>query len=125
MTNIYKVLAKQYDPLGFIVPYTMRAKVIVQHLWNKQHDWDDLLLPEDLLHAWHSWEEELDYLPDIALPRCYTSPDLDHADCIQEIHVFCHASDRAYGSVAYLHTENSEGKVEVAFLAVHSRVAPK
>ncbi|KAI3373427.1 hypothetical protein L3Q82_022037, partial [Scortum barcoo] len=36
MRNIYRLLAQQYDPLGFIIPYTTRAKVIVQHLRNKK-----------------------------------------------------------------------------------------
>lgn len=35
MRNIYKVLAGQYDPLDYILPYTTRAKVLVRHLWNK------------------------------------------------------------------------------------------
>lgn len=39
--------------------------------------------------------------------------------------MFCDASERAYGSVAYLRTEDPNGKVEVAFLAARSRVAPK
>lgn len=34
MRHIYKVLASQYDPLGYIVPYTTRAKV--QRLWDKK-----------------------------------------------------------------------------------------
>ncbi len=33
MRNVYKVLARQYDPLGFIAPYTTRAKLIVQSMW--------------------------------------------------------------------------------------------
>ncbi|KAJ8289931.1 hypothetical protein GJAV_G00006880 [Gymnothorax javanicus] len=33
MSHIYRVLASQYDPLGYILPYTTRAKIIVQHLW--------------------------------------------------------------------------------------------
>lgn len=32
MRNIYKVLASQYDPLGFILPYTTRAKMLVRCL---------------------------------------------------------------------------------------------
>ena len=29
LRNVYKVMASQYDPLGYILPYTTRAKVIV------------------------------------------------------------------------------------------------
>ena len=76
MRNIYRVLASQYDPLGFILPYTTRAKVLVQRLWEKQRDWDDPNLPEELLTAWRTWETELAYLPQIQLPRCYTSADM-------------------------------------------------
>lgn len=34
MRNVYKVLATQYEPLGFILLYTTRAKVLGQHLWD-------------------------------------------------------------------------------------------
>lgn len=125
MRNIYRLLARQYDPLGFLIPYTTRAKVIVQHLWNKKRGWDDPHLPEDLLHAWRLWESELSQLSQIMLPRCFTDPHLDCSNSIRSIHVFCDASERAYGSVAYLRTERGEGQVYVTFLAARSRVAPK
>ncbi|XP_035990994.1 uncharacterized protein LOC110367597 [Fundulus heteroclitus] len=125
MRNIYRVLASQYDPLGYIVPYTTRAKVIVRHLWEKQRGWDDPQLPEVPLQKWYAWEAELEQLHKITLPRCYTSHRLDQPNCMRDIHVFCDASEQAYGSVAYLRTEGPDGEVEVAFLAARSRVAPK
>ena len=54
MRHVYKVLARQYDPLGFIIPYTTRAKVLVQKLWAKKRSWDDPNLPPDILEAWSS-----------------------------------------------------------------------
>ncbi|KAK7880770.1 hypothetical protein WMY93_032583 [Mugilogobius chulae] len=105
MRNIYRLLAQQYDPLGYIIPYTTRAKIIVQRLWDKKRGWDDPNLPEELLQAWRLWEEELPHLSQITLPRCYTS----------------HATD----CMAYLRTDSGEGDVQVAFLAARSRVAPK
>ena len=39
--------------------------------------------------------------------------------------MFCDASERAYGSVGYLRTEDASGEVKVAFIAARSRVAPK
>ena len=125
MQNIYRVLASLYDPLGLIVPFTTRAKVLVQCLWNKARDWDDTALPEDALTMWAEWEKELEHLPQISLPRCYVSKELDSVECTRTVHVFCDASERAYGSVAYLRTERPHGKVEVSFLTARSRVAPK
>lgn len=125
MRNIYKVLASQYDPIGFLTPYTTRAKVIVQQLWDKKWEWDHPLLPGELLTAWQDWENELPYLDSIRLPRCYVSPAMDQATNKQEVHVCCDTSQRAYGSVGYLCTEDTEGHVEVAFLTAWSRVAPK
>lgn len=93
LRNIYKVLANQYDPLGYIVPYTTRAKVLVQRLWDKKRDWDDPHLPEDMLQSWRLWEAELSHLGKISLPRCYTSAVMDQADWRRNLHVFCDASE--------------------------------
>lgn len=125
MRNIYKVVASQYDPLGFLVPYITRAKILIQSLWAKQREWDDPLLPTDILQTWHDWQRELQYLSQITLPRCYASSQLDSLNCSRQIHIFSDASERAYGSVAYLRTEDQKGSVEVAFITARSRVAPK
>ncbi|KAK7891694.1 hypothetical protein WMY93_023657 [Mugilogobius chulae] len=122
---IYKILASQYDPLGYLIPFTTRAKVVVQQLWAKNREWDDPDLPADLLQTWKEWERELPELPNIMLPRCYTSRELDSTSSIRDLHIFCDASEKAYGSVAYLRTESSSGHVEVAFVTARSRVAPR
>ena len=90
MRNIYRVLASQYDPLGFILPYTTRAKMLVRCLWEKQRDWDDPLLPQDL-QAWKDWEGELQYLPQVTLPRAYAPVEVE-SSVTREVHVFCDAS---------------------------------
>ncbi|KAI2648679.1 Gag-Pro-Pol polyprotein [Labeo rohita] len=125
MRNIYKVLSSQYDPLGYIVPYTTRAKVIVQRLWDKKRDWDDPKLPEDLVNEWNRWSKELNDLQHIALPRCYCSAPKDNVSSQRDIHIFCDSSECAYGSVAYLRTEDQNGEVEITFIVARSRVAPK
>ncbi|KAM9735349.1 uncharacterized protein ACNS7B_014625 [Menidia menidia] len=125
MRHIYRVLVSLYDPLGFIIPFTTRAKVLVQSLWSKARDWDDPALPEDAMLMWTEWQEELQQLPQISLPRCYVSPQKDREACTRTVHIFCDASERAYGAVAYLRTEGQDGHVEVSFLTARSRVAPK
>ncbi|XP_030609039.1 uncharacterized protein LOC115796760 [Archocentrus centrarchus] len=125
MRNIYRVLASQYDPLGFLLPYTTRAKVLVQQLWDRRRDWDDPSLPAELLTAWRTWECELEHLPHIQLPRCYTPAEMDHAATRRDIHIFCDASEKAYGAVAYLRSEDPKGRICIAFLLARSRVAPR
>lgn len=95
MRNIYKVLASQYDPLGFILPYTTRAKIVVRSLWDKHRGWDDTQLPPDFIQQWRYWEEELRFLP------------------------------QAYGAVAYLRVVDNDGTAHLAFVMAGSRVAPR
>lgn len=125
LRNIYKTLASQYDPLGFLIPFTTRAKIIIQRLWDKKREWDDPDLPKDLLQAWLTWQSELSQLPHVTFPRCYTKPNTDLSVSRRTLHVFCDASERAYGSVAYISTSDKHGETQVSFVAARSRVAPK
>lgn len=96
MRNIYKVLACQYDLLGFIAPYTTQAKLIVQSMWDKPHDWDDPCIPPDLQKAWTTWESELHWLSHIAVLRPY-APGLTELIVVsRQIHVFSDASTRVW-----------------------------
>ncbi|CAI5657811.1 unnamed protein product [Oreochromis niloticus] len=125
MRNIYKVLASQYDPLGFILPYTTRAKMLVRRLWDQQRGWDDPQLPPELLQQWETWEEELPFLAQILLPRPYLPKHITESVSEREIHIFCDASEQAYGAVAYMRTVTGDGSSHLAFLMARSRVAPK
>ncbi len=70
-------------------------------------------------------EAELPTLASISLPRCVTSSGIDHSHNTKQIHIFCDASEQAYGSVAYLRTEDDNGHIQLAFLLARSKVAPK
>ncbi|XP_077528171.1 uncharacterized protein LOC144139787 [Haemaphysalis longicornis] len=88
--------ARLYDPLGFLAPFTVRAKIIFQDLWKLQHPWDSPL-PTAQLNAWNSWCSELSDLRRICLPRhAFTMKYTEHDT--RELHVFADASLRAYES---------------------------
>ena len=122
---IYRTLASQYDPLGYILPYTTRAKVLVQDLWKTKQGWDDPITPSELVDRWLKWEQELADLSSIRLPRCYVPACADQSGVYRELHVFCDASERAYGTVVYLRVHDSQNHVHVAFVMARSRVSPK
>lgn len=124
MRTAYQVLASQYDPLGFMVPYTTRAKVLIQQLWSKQRGWDDPDLPLVLREAWETWESELKHLSSVSIPCCYSPIPVEGTDVKCDLHVFCDASERAYGAVAYLAVHAGD-TIHTSFVMARSRVAPK
>lgn len=85
MRTVYRILASQYDPLGYIIPFTTRAKILVQTLWKRVGSWDEPL-PADLLSEWQAWEEELPNLQRITIPRCYT-PACNNNSSTLDIHL--------------------------------------
>ena len=61
-------IATLFDPLGFIAPYIIREKMIMQELWLQGLDWNDPL-EEDLKHM--VWCNELEQISEInKIPRC-------------------------------------------------------
>lgn len=119
LRNIYRVLASLYDPLGFIIPFTTRAKVFVQCLWSKARDWDDPVLPKDAIFMWTEWQEAA---TSSDIPIMLLRESSDGEARARTVHIFCDTSERAYGAVAYLHSEGQDGCVEVSFLTACSRV---
>ncbi|XP_077547645.1 uncharacterized protein LOC144159855 [Haemaphysalis longicornis] len=46
--TLLQTFARIYHPLGFLAPFTVRAKVIFQDLWKLRHSWDSPLRPQEL-----------------------------------------------------------------------------
>ena len=44
--NVLKKIAAVFDPLGFVSPFVVIAKILLQELWTRGYDWDDEILDE-------------------------------------------------------------------------------
>ena len=44
--DFLKRIATLFDPLGFLTPFTVRAKILIQDIWLAGTDWEDPLLDE-------------------------------------------------------------------------------
>ena len=44
---ILSQIARMYDPVGFTAAFLIKAKIGLQHLWQKELDWDQEL-PEEI-----------------------------------------------------------------------------
>ncbi|XP_055585541.1 uncharacterized protein LOC129738386 [Uranotaenia lowii] len=115
--NMLSNIARLYDPLGFVAPIVVRAKVMLQQIWTLSLDWDDEV-PLELQNSWTRYLEELPFLSNLRIDR--------HAFFDQniELHSFADASETAYGACVYGRSIGPNGEVKVSLLAAKSRVAP-
>ena len=109
-------IARIYDPLGFIQPLVITAKILFQEMWRQGIEWD-MQAPDDLSHSFHSWLKDLEDIKELSIPRKYSS--VKFKENIQQLVVFCDASEMAYGAVVYVEIDD-----KFSFVVSRARVAP-
>ncbi|KAM7296267.1 uncharacterized protein ISCGN_021446, partial [Ixodes scapularis] len=118
---VLQASSRIFDPMGLLAPAIITVKILFQQLWERGVDWDETL-PADLYEEWDAWCKDLTALKNIAVPRLIAL-DFSKDETEKALHVFCDASTRAYGAVAYLTSKEQNGK-RVALIMAKSRVAP-
>jgi len=116
--TILSIITQIFDPLGLIGPVTIKAKILLQTLWQLKIDWDTPL-PETLRIVWLSYYQQLPSINQIIVSR-YTM--LSNSSNIQ-LHGFCDAFQAAYGVCIYVRSVDKVGEINIQLLAVRSRVA--
>ena len=114
---VLQISSKTYDPLGLLSPVTIRAKLLIQELWQQKLEWDEPL-PLTLKTKWHSIAEDIQEASKNTLPRCFFSEYVSPTSTTY-LHVFADSSLKAYGAVAYV----SHGH-QSSLVMAKSRVAP-
>ncbi|XP_073964431.1 uncharacterized protein [Choristoneura fumiferana] len=66
--TILSQIASLFDPLGWLAPAIIIAKMFMQKLWLAKLNWDEDL-PEDLRLEWTRYQEDLSVLSDIEIER--------------------------------------------------------
>lgn len=116
--SILSDIARIFDPLGFLTPITLYAKVIMQHIWTLGIDWDEKP-PVEVCRTWSQFKSELTKLSDISIPRCILSSSSD----IFEIHGFCDASEKGYACVIYFR-KFIRNAYEISLVSAKAKVSP-
>ena len=118
--NVRRVIASLFDPLQFLAPYTTRAKMLMQEIWQAGVEWDEVL-PVHLHAKWTQWVSELAELSYVQIPHCLrqTNPTSIY------LHVFSDSSEKAYATVTYLVCHyGTDGAVTSCIIMAKSRVSP-
>ncbi|XP_073942463.1 uncharacterized protein [Choristoneura fumiferana] len=66
--DVLRMLARFYDPCGFIAPLVLPAKLLFQELCAKKLKWDSVM-PDELKEKWNSVVKNLQSAKSVALPR--------------------------------------------------------
>ena len=110
--------AKTYDVLGWFSPSIIKAKILLQRVWESKIGWGDTL-PQALHQSWLKWRSEL---ADHHIPRCYYPRHADVASV--QLHGFCDASEAAYAGVVYFRAQGKYDDVYVSLIISKTKVAP-
>ncbi|XP_018396214.1 PREDICTED: uncharacterized protein LOC108774572 [Cyphomyrmex costatus] len=117
---VLSIISRLFDPLGWLAPVVIVAKVFMQSLWKEPLEWDtDLPLP--LRTTWDRFYASLPFLTQIEIPRWIgLAPGVVKV----ELHGFSDASSSAYAAVVYARIEDETGRVTVSLLSSKTKVAP-
>ena len=56
--GILSIMSSLFDPLGFIAPFIMKAKLLLQELCRKRLGWDSAINEQERVQ-WLHWLEDL------------------------------------------------------------------
>uniref|UniRef100_A0A1B0DJ11 Uncharacterized protein n=1 Tax=Phlebotomus papatasi TaxID=29031 RepID=A0A1B0DJ11_PHLPP len=111
-------LASIYDPIGWLAPVTIRARLIMQRACKDQVDWNKPV-SKGIVDDWKEFLRNLPEVEKIRIPRYMNySPGAN-----VQLHGFSDASEKAYGAVVYARVEK-DSLVMILPLAAKTRVVP-
>ncbi|XP_054285929.1 uncharacterized protein LOC129002275 [Macrosteles quadrilineatus] len=117
--RVLSLVAKIYDPCGFLAPCTMQAKCFIQLLWTTGLNWDEEL-SSDLTSIWQNFVTNTQSLSNIQIPRAFQFS----VSSAIELHGFSDASESGYAAVLYFRCKLSSGDVTVRQILAKTRVSP-
>ena len=98
--GIVSAVNSLFDPLGFLAPYAMKAKLLLQTLSRKRLGWNDKL-EETNKEQWKHWLDDLPKLHQIRVDRSFKPKGFGEVKKV-ELHLFSDTSRQGYATVAYL-----------------------
>ncbi|XP_022835750.1 uncharacterized protein LOC111363184 [Spodoptera litura] len=100
--QVLSEVARLYDPLGWIAPVVVKAKIFIQKLWKSDLGWDENLM-DKLLSEWLKYRQELIDFENLKIPRWINFTQ----KCKRELHVFSDSSKSAFAAAVYIRVIDS------------------
>ena len=121
--QVLSSVSSTFDPVGFISPVLVPAKVIMS-LWDKVFDWD-AVLPDELQKEYNRITSEIEKASELITPHCL---DIDKTLPV-DMHVFCEACPTTAAGCCVFFVQNHKvkfiaSKVKIAS-SKHARTVPQ
>jgi hypothetical protein len=116
---ILSEIARLFDPLGWLAPVIISAKIFMQSLWKLEVTWDEPLT-KDVQEYWVNFKETLQYLAELRIPRCVLPKSFSSISLIG----YSDASEKAYSAVVFLCADYESSEPSMTMIASKTRVAP-
>jgi len=123
-------IATIFDPIGWLAPLIIVAKILMQRVHQLKTAWDKAL-PENIQQQWLSFKQDLSNLKDLEIPRYYShvTSTIDYSSIRQENVQYCligfsDTSERAFSAVVYLGIYRHNQSPIISLVMSKTRVAP-
>ena len=114
--RVLKLFPRLFDPLGLLLPFSIKARIYFSHIARSKRGWDERLPPSQ---EWEDWLLQLQELHLVRVPRNV----LPLGQGPAALHVFADASQVAYAAAAYL-VLGTGAAAQVALVFAKAHVAP-
>jgi Pao retrotransposon peptidase/Family of unknown function (DUF5641)/Protein of unknown function (DUF1759) len=118
--GILSTVASIFDPLGWIAPFTLLGKGILQDACKAAQDWDEPI-DSDLKRRWLLWVKEAENIHSIRVDRCLKPKSVAVRT---ELHHFCDGAETGYGACSYVRAILDTGEIKCDLILSKARVAP-
>uniref|UniRef100_A0A914C7C2 Integrase catalytic domain-containing protein n=1 Tax=Acrobeloides nanus TaxID=290746 RepID=A0A914C7C2_9BILA len=116
--KVTQTIASCFDPLGWVCPALIEAKLFLQRVWNMNLEWDDKF-DQQIEAEWIKIASKFESMA-LKFPRkihSFTQPSY-------ELHCFVDGSKNLYGTCVYLRIIEN-GRIETKLIFAKSRLRPK
>lgn len=96
---VLSLVASIYDPLGFLTPFTLRGRRLIQKMWSENLEWEQVVSEESSSEL-RQWAFETENFSRFQIPRHY--PNRLRTPIAYNLHIFGDASP-----MPALHTSNT------------------
>ena len=112
--RLLSVTNSLYDPLEFVAPVILEARLIYSSLCQNGLGWDDPI-DEASVRRWKAWRNSLSSLEELRITRCYKLQAREPYMQTQ-LYLFSDASSVARGAVCYLRSVLPDATVVCSFI---------